>query len=149
MAQRWLRDCYSRQASKEVERGSSEGEREARNASPVLFFEGNAVATKKSTATKKADALLEDVKEETDPKKTAKRTKSFKKDARERAAEDWPEIVDKLVKKAKTGSYNHTKLLVEVSGIKDEEMEPVRKGRSTVSKLLLKKLREKKSEAVG
>ncbi len=128
--------------------GSSEGRREARHASPVLFFEGNAVATKKGAATKKAEALPEVGKEETAPKKTVKRTKSFKKDARECAAEVWPEIVTELVRKAKAGSYNHTKLLVEVSGIKDEEVQPVRRRRDTVSKLLLKKLKEKESGAV-
>jgi len=104
------------------------------------------VGAKKRAARGRFAASGEDTEQKPAPKKkTAKRTKNFKKAARMRVAEDWPEIVDELVTKAKKGSYNHTKLLVEVSGIKEEEMEPVRKKKDTMSKLLLKKLTEKEA----
>lgn len=79
-------------------------------------------------------------------KKAAKRTKNCKRYAKQQVSEEWPEIVKGLVTKAKHGSYNHTKLLVEVSGIKDEEVKPVRRGQSRLTKILLKKLGEKEAE---
>lgn len=104
------------------------------------------MATKKRTARGRFAASDEDAEQKPAPKKKAvKRTKNFKKAARTRVAEDWPEIVDELVTKAKKGSYNHTKLLVEVSGIKEEEIEPVRKKKDTMSKILMKKLTEKEA----
>lgn len=120
--------------------GSSEGERETRDASPVLFFEGNAVATKKD------DGLPEGAKKKAAPKKAVKRTKNCKRYAKQRVAEEWPEIVAGLVKNAKDGSYNHTKLLVEVSGIKDEEVKTARRGRSSMVEILMKRLTEKEAE---
>jgi len=111
-----------------------------------LFFEGNVVTTKKRTAAKKDEILQETVEKKAAPKKAVKRTKNCKKYAKKRVSEEWPEIVDELVKSAKTGSYNHAKLLVEVSGIKDEESKPARRGQSAVTKMLLKKLSEKEAE---
>ena len=73
--------------------------------------------------------------------------KNCKKYAKTAVRKDWPEIVDTLVKSAKRGSYNHTKLLVEVSGIKDEPVEAEPEGkRESVAKLLLEKLMEKSPE---
>jgi hypothetical protein len=111
-----------------------------------LFFEGNAVATRKRTAQGRFAASDEDVEQRPATKKKAKRTKDCKRYAKKRVSEEWPKIVDGLVEGAKTGSYNHTKLLVEVSGIKDEEKKPVRRGRSKLSKILMKKLTEKEAE---
>jgi hypothetical protein len=147
VAQHGSQGCYSEQASVVGEQSCSEGEREAQYASPVLFFEGNAVATKKRDAKGRFSTTDEDENQKpVAKKKTAKRTKSCKRYAKERVSEEWPEIVKKLVTKAKTGSYNHTKLLVEVSGIKDEESRPVRRGHSKLAKILLKKLSEKEAE---
>ncbi|HXB61495.1 MAG TPA: hypothetical protein VNU94_01425 [Acidobacteriaceae bacterium] len=105
------------------------------------------MATKKRTAKGRFAAADEDEERKSVPKKKAKKqTRNCKRYAKKRVSEEWPEIVDKLVKNAKTGSYNHTKLLVEVSGIKDEENKPVRRGRSKLTKILLKKLSEKEAE---
>ena len=105
------------------------------------------MATKKRTAQGRFASSDEDERPKTAPKKSAaKRTKNCKRYAKKRVAEEWPEIVDGLVKGAKTGSYNHTKLLVEVSGIKDEESKPVRRGRGKLTKILMKKLSEKEAE---
>jgi len=105
------------------------------------------VGTKKRTATGQFAAPEDDAEQKPVAKKKAKkRTKNCKRYAKERVKEEWPEIVKNLVSKAKKGSYNHTKLLVEVSGIKDEDVKPARSGKSGLSKMLLKKLKEKEAE---
>lgn len=111
-------------------------------ASPVLFLEGNAVTTKKRNAQQRVQAS----EEKTAPKKAVKRTKNCKRYAKKRVAEEWPGIVDQLVNGAKSGSYNHAKLLVEVSGIKEEDMKPAKRGQSRLTKVLLKTLNEKEDE---
>jgi hypothetical protein len=62
--------------------------------------------------------------------------------ARKKTSEEWVGIVNKLVEQAKKGSYNHMKLLVEVSGIKDAD-KPAQKKRDGAAAILLKKLMEK------
>lgn len=148
MAQHGLQGWYSEQAIEAVRTKScSKSERETRYASPVLFFEGNAVATKKRDTQGRFAVPEEDEKQQpVAKKKAAKRTKNCKRYAKKRVTEDWPGIVDELVTKAKAGSYNHTKLLVEVSGIKEEEVKPVKKGRSKLTNILMKRLTEKEAE---
>ena len=111
-----------------------------------MFFEGNDVATQKRTAKGKFASPNEDAEQKTPPKKKTAKTKNCKRYAKERVKEEWPAIVRNLVTNAKKGSYNHTKLLVEVSGIKDEEVKPARGGKSKLTKILLKKLSEKEAE---
>ena len=111
-----------------------------------MCFEGNGVATQKRTAKGRFAAPDEDAEQKSPPKKKKAKTKNCKRYAKERVTEEWPEIVKKLVTKAKTGSYNHTKLLVEVSGIKDEEIQRARRGGSAMTKLLMKRLSEKEVE---
>ncbi|HEY0306819.1 MAG TPA: hypothetical protein VGB94_01540 [Acidobacteriaceae bacterium] len=66
--------------------------------------------------------------------------------AKQRMLEVWPGIVDKLVEQAEAGSYNHTKLLVEVSGIKDEDEMPPQRKPDSMMKILLKRLGKKAQE---
>jgi hypothetical protein len=69
----------------------------------------------------------------------ARHCKSY---AKKKIVQAWPTIVDQLIEKASGGSYNHAKLLVEVSGIQEDETKPVRKP-DTLVKILLEKLGEK------
>jgi hypothetical protein len=73
-----------------------------------------------------------------------KRTKNFRLDARRELAKAWELIVNVLISRTKEGSYNHAKLLMELSGVLDDEVKPARR-RSSLTQLLMKKLGEKEA----
>ncbi|MHB1023177.1 MAG: hypothetical protein ACYC46_07845 [Acidobacteriaceae bacterium] len=70
--------------------------------------------------------------------------------AKDQVAEAWPAIVKGFVQQAKQGSYNHTKFIVEFSGLKEvaKKTKPSKKSRS-LAKLLMEELQRKKSDDVA
>ncbi len=63
--------------------------------------------------------------------------------AKDQVAEAWPAIVEGFVKQAKQGSYNHTKFIVEFSGLKEAAQKSKRKGSgASLAKLLMKELKK-------
>ena len=123
-------------------------EREAQERFPHLHLKGMTVV-KTKRAKKKTRALPVEAEElKAAPGAVVPRTKNCKGYAKRRVEEAWPEIVNSLVESAKEGKYNETKLLVEVSGIKDAK-KPAKRKSSGVAKMLLKKLSEKESAHAG
>jgi hypothetical protein len=110
------------------------------------------VAKKKSTeavATRGREEGKDTVEDTVASKKKSLKPKNCRRYAKECGSEAWPGIVEKLVKKAEEGSYNHTKLLVEVSGIKDEDKKPVRRKGDSVVRTLVKKLTDTGGDSAG
>ncbi len=74
-----------------------------------------------------------------------KNQKNLKRLTKTKAAEAWPNIMDTMVKKAKQGSVNHAKFLVDLGGLKDEEPQK-QKPEKTLSGVLLGAYKKKVSE---
>jgi len=96
------------------------------------------------------EAVL-DEKAESAARKQRARPGECKRVTKEKMTDAWTMIVDELVVRAKMGSYNHTKMLVELSGINDEEAElPRERIQISLSEILKKELQQQsKTEAAG
>lgn len=84
-----------------------------------------------------------DEKAESAARKQRARPGECKRVTKEKMTDAWTMIVDELVVRAKMGSYNHTKMLVELSGINDEEAElPRERIQISLSEILKKELQQ-------
>jgi hypothetical protein len=75
--------------------------------------------------------------------------KHFKKTAQDQLEQSYKEIVTTLAKEAKKGSVRHTKMLLDLGGVK-QEVEAVKSKKKrgpSLGKLLLKEVEEMKREA--
>ncbi|MHB1699587.1 MAG: hypothetical protein ACYCSN_05525 [Acidobacteriaceae bacterium] len=78
------------------------------------------------------------------------RVKDCGRFAKKELAAAWPVIVETLVSRAKKGSYNHTKLAVEVLGLKEEAGKVRgRKKEFSLAKLLENELEKSKAGRVA
>lgn len=112
-------------------------------------------ATKKRTATRaKAKNLAGEEsttakRSKTEYKVQAPKPEECQNFAKDQVAEAWPAIVKGFVKQAKQGSYNHTKFIVEFSGLKEVALKTKQgKKRTSLAKLLMDELQKKKSDDV-
>lgn len=79
------------------------------------------------------------------------RVKDCRRFAKKELAAAWPVIVETLVSRAKKGSYNHTKLAVEVMGLKEEtvKVRGRKKKEFSLAKLLENELEKSKAGRVA
>jgi hypothetical protein len=100
------------------------------------------MATKKADTTRKQPAIspIQVKPEQTKNADQGKPTKPrhFRKKAQEEIGKKYGGIVEKLAEKATEGSVQHTKLLFELGGVREQVSSPKRRRSPSLGKLLLK-----------
>jgi hypothetical protein len=92
--------------------------------------------------------------QEAEPAKTKKKVQNFRRHAKQEISGAFPEIVHELIDRAKAGSLDHTKLLFDIGGVKDQVKEEAKHkervaNSASLADLLLHELeRQHEAEAV-